>query len=300
MAVAGILLLSLTCCRPSASGRKPTGKGMPSEVAVVGDARRIVERVLTLPVEGLPQPEPQFRVTRIDRCQEAVRLFSNVVVVNVNPKAYTRTQIHCIRDRYVWPQVIIQVNTPSLQTLEGDAGRLPLLSLLLANERRRNTALLQRHHTLLAQADARHLSCSLLVPPGMTVNKRGDRFLWLSDNAAPAMGNICLYRADNRDSVMRQNLKGETDRMYMTTVWSTVHTVKGPVRRGLSLTVRRGLWQMEGDAMGGPFVQHVVTSRTGQTWVAEAFLYAPGQDKRDKMRMLEAALYTLKPVPAQH
>jgi len=55
----------------------------------------------------------------------------------------------------------------------------------------------------------------------------------------------------------------------------------------------RGLWQMVGTEMGGPFVslwRQVGDSVLGVT----AFVYAPGKSKRNLMRRLEASLYTLK------
>jgi len=56
----------------------------------------------------------------------------------------------------------------------------------------------------------------------------------------------------------------------------------------------RGLWYMENDMMGGPFVSHARVDRpNGRVVVVEAFVYAPEKKKRDMMRQLEAALYTL-------
>ena len=54
---------------------------------------------------------------------------------------------------------------------------------------------------------------------------------------------------------------------------------------------------MEGDAMGGPFVSHaVIDSVRGRTLVAETFVYAPGEKKRNIMKRMEAVLYTLSPM----
>ena len=59
--------------------------------------------------------------------------------------------------------------------------------------------------------------------------------------------------------------------------------------------ITRGLWEMEGDAMGGPFVSHsIVDSSRRRIIVAEGFVYAPGMKKRNLLRQLEASLYTLK------
>jgi hypothetical protein len=47
--------------------------------------------------------------------------------------------------------------------------------------------------------------------------------------------------------------------------------------------------------MGGPFVSHSrVDEVNGRVVVAEAFIYAPESLKRDLMRRMEAALYTLQ------
>jgi hypothetical protein len=52
---------------------------------------------------------------------------------------------------------------------------------------------------------------------------------------------------------------------------------------------------MQGDRMGGPFVSHSrVDEANGRVIVAEAFVYAPESLKRDLIRRMEAALYTLQ------
>ena len=47
--------------------------------------------------------------------------------------------------------------------------------------------------------------------------REGKDFVWISNNSPTSMTNICIYTSENRDSVMRKNIKGETDDMYMTT-----------------------------------------------------------------------------------
>ena len=112
------------------------------------------------------------------------------------------------------------------------------------------------------------------------------------------MRNIVVYRhgANSdvatftalRDSVMQSNIKGESDGMFMTTVQETVSGMKTKTCKH-DVLIFRGLWEMKGDCMGGPFVSHTVGDIT-----AEAFLFAPGKKKRNQLRQLEAALYTLK------
>ena len=95
-----------------------------------------------------------------------------------------------------------------------------------------------------------------------------------------------------RDSVMKSNIKGETNAMYMQTAALPVN-VNMLHERNKNLIIFRGLWEVKGDAMGGPFVRHVIEHK-GNTLVVEAFGFAPGKKKRNYLRQLEAALYTLK------
>ena len=56
----------------------------------------------------------------------------------------------------------------------------------------------------------------------------------------------------------------------------------------------RGLWYMENDGMGGPFVSHSrVDTTRNLVIVAEGFVFAPEKMKRGLIRRLEGSLYTL-------
>lgn len=130
------------------------------------------------------------------------------------------------------------------------------------------------------------------VPPELTTSKVGKNFLWLSNNASSGMVNFCIYSigkgkfAQERDSVMRKNILGEQKGMYMRTA-SIVSMVYGKYN---SVTIR-GLWEMQNDAMGGPFVAYWKPNGK-RIVVTEVFVYAPETKKRNLVRRLEAALYT--------
>ncbi len=55
----------------------------------------------------------------------------------------------------------------------------------------------------------------------------------------------------------------------------------------------RGIWEMEGDFLGGPFISRMILSpEQDSVFFIEAFLYAPGRDKRNTMQELEYILGT--------
>ena len=100
-----------------------------------------------------------------------------------------------------------------------------------------------------------------------------------------------------RDSIMAANLPGESPGSHMTTeTEAPIFCAETHTANGTASTMLRGLWKMEGGAMGGPFVcRAVADSAKGRTVVAEGFAYAPGKPKRSMMKQLEAALLTLQP-----
>ena len=62
--------------------------------------------------------------------------------------------------------------------------------------------------------------------------------------------------------------------------------------------VVRGLWDMRGDAMGGPFVSYLQADPAhDRLLVSEGFVFAPDKKKRPLIRQLEAALQTVDLLP---
>ena len=50
----------------------------------------------------------------------------------------------------------------------------------------------------------------------------------------------------------------------------------------------RGVWEMSRDYMGGPFVTYLILSKDQRTvYFIDAWIYAPGKEKRDYMQRLE-------------
>ena len=302
-----LLVLLATACNDADTGL-PKSTGRPSEVLLVGDVDSIVAKALTADIVALPQPEPMFDVKTNGKgsngsdAQDAInavsRMERNIVVVNIDPTLFTRTAVRYERNVFAAPQIIVYVNSPSSQALKSDIERCHIDRLLLQNELTAHAERLKRHHEKGVEDDIKRMfGCSMTIPKGMRVNVRGQQFVWISDNNPTKMSNICLYTSENRDSVMRINLKGETDSMFMTTVGGSVVTTTGTSRDNMSTTLRRGLWQMQGDAMGGPFMSRTIHMPHGKTIVAEAFVFAPGEQKRDIMRRLEASVQTLRPLP---
>lgn len=340
--VLGCLLacLLLVACTGS-DGLLPPSGGRLYEVLLVGDRGGLVRQMLETDVEGLPQSEPSFDVSAIDsvRFNASVRQARNIVIVSIDPRAYDRPHVGYEKNVWAKPQMVVRIGAPSVATLRQNAKGVgtTLRTLLNRAEANKTLALLRHKRNTQAEQMVRQMfGVSVWIPVDMVASKRGKDFIWLSDNGTAMMQNIVIYReqpsaerskrpsaADDgdvrgfvaqRDRVLGQNIKGETNSMWMTTVGPTVsrHLVfRDEKDRSLWLrhndaahvpmTIFRGLWEMRGDDMGGPFVSRRLAT-TGQggprkaekrAVVAEGFVFAPGKTKRNAIRRLETVLYTL-------
>ena len=264
-----------------------------------------------LKMEGLPQQEAVFDVSAIvsDGLTQATRYARNIVMVTTGIDSLKHATVSYQQNTYARPQLILHLRVASTSLL-----RPTLLYYVRAIERQlvlqelnNGIALLRDKHNKAAEAMVRKMfGARLWVPEDLNKWKRGQDFLWLSNDAARGMQNICIYRyAGNvltreqaiakRDSMMKLNLPGESEGSYMKTapypaVAVDNHSEKTP--DGIRPTELRGLWEMQGEAMGGPFVS-LSTCYGDSTLVVEAFVYAPETEKRRMVRRLEASLHTL-------
>lgn len=255
---------------------------------LVGDKDNIVKEALQEDVPGLPQSEPQFDVSSIgeSRFNQSVSVARNIVMVNINPQLYNSVRLRHEKDVWAEPQMVVHVNAPSARMLRDSIRRIAptLLSLLNRSEMNKSITMLRQKRNIKAEKLVKKMfGIEMWVPVDMTSSKQGKDFLWLSNNSPTVMKNIVVYKGS--DSILQANVKGETDSMHFQNVVPTVSTST----EFKNIVVSRGLWEMTGDDMGGPFV-----SRSTAVVNAEAFVFAPGKKKRNAIKQLEAALYTIR------
>lgn len=309
MRTAVLLILSalLACaCNGDGEALQPRSSSRPYEVLTVDDRDSIIYKVLDKDADGLPQSEPSFDISTTTgaRMDNTARLARAIVKLTVDERQFTKTRIRYERNVHARPQIIVYITTPSVSELEKamekDAPKLR--NLLTSFEMAAEDAVLTKRNNPKAREKIRRMfGVDMLIPSDMQSEKVGKDFIWLSDNAKSGMKSICVYSSGSadairvRDSVMRRNIPGERDGMYMKTVEGSVtyQQIAGKYRKQGKTLIARGLWEMENDAMGGPFVLHV--TRRGNRYIyTEGFVYAPETTKRNRIRQTEAALYTMK------
>ena len=292
-----VVLVLASCKKGQKNLFTPTSSGRPYEVLVVVNkavwdrpAGRALFDVLDTNVPGLPQAERSFRISNIapEHFDRVMRIFRNIIVVDIQD-IYTQPKIKFSRDVYAAPQMIMTIQAPDEKEFADfvEKNKQVIIDFFVKSEINRQINLLkEKHNDAISAKVGSMFDCDVWIPQELSNYKVGKDFLWASTNRASADMNFVIYSYPYTDR--------NTFTMYMATD-SMFVDVKNIMVKGEYAQEARGLWEMEGDMMGGPFVSHARVDRAnGRVIVAEAFIYSPDKMKRNLMRQMEASLYTLR------
>lgn len=297
----------------------PRASGRPYEVMVVmndweweAKQGRALFAVLDTDIPGLPQPERSFHISQVDpkRFDSILNIFRNIILVDINKQLYTKTSMKFTRDKYAMEQIVLTIQSPSADDFADfcfDHGQ-DIIDFLTKMEMNRLVKELKGKYSKKTAELAKEIfDCEFHAPEEIKSYKKGENFFWTSSNGSSGMVNICMYSYPyegpqtfnkqyvlaKRDSVMAVNIPGTLPTMHMAT--DTLCTTVKPIMVHNQYALEaRGLWYMENDGMGGPFVSHSRVDTTRNiVIVVEGFVFAPEKMKRGLMRRLEGSLYTL-------
>jgi hypothetical protein len=231
--------------------------------------------------------------------------------VQVDEKRFTQPKMSAAKDVYAAPQAILTIQAPTEASLGGfiTENTNKIIDYFTTQEMNRQMQVLETNHSEFISNKVKEMfDCDVWVSGELSSFKEGEDFYWFGTNTATRDRNFVIYSypytaydtftkeyfTHKRDSVMRVNIPGAREGMYMET--DTLMTkVKGLNVQGQYALEARGLWRVKADMMGGPFVSHArVDTVNNRVVVAEVFVYSPDTRKRDLIRQMEASLYTLR------
>ena len=325
-----LLLFLASCSTGGRNGKLPKSTGMPYEVVLEGDTDSIVTKMLTEDVTGLPQPEPLCRLIQVKKGKTRGNylLVRTRIVVNIGERDsesrdFSVTLHH---DENAAPQNIIRITARSAQQLRERLNGEKLRQIVDEVELKHLADIISgnpsKQNKEMQDEIKKMFGIDMKIPAAMNASKKAKDFIWISNNASSGMQNLLVFKVKSEerragkgkvkseerrmknsnafhvndkaliDSILRTNMPGETDSMYM-------------VIPHLS---ERGLWEMKGDAMGGPYIMHRIhrlqsqsakqsqAAKQGQGYnlYIIAFVYAPEMKKKILIKQLEAAISTIK------
>jgi len=313
-----VVILS-ACYRKDKS--KPSSSGKTCEILVVannaiykGSIEDTLKAFFMQYQEGLNQPEPLFTLPNIPVSSfENTGMFQahrNVVLIEINDTFKNTFEIY--KDLYANPQLIFSFKNNSKDDFIKLFNDKKLLIFNAFNDLERtriNAAFKAVEQVNVKEEIMKLLGFYLVVPEGFSVAKKTSDFMWIRKEAKDFSQGIIIsvspYKnvmdldveriIEKRDSTTKKHIPGPTDGSYMTSEKEFKPFSKEINFNGLYAVEIRGLWKVEGDFMGGPFVNYTfVDEKNNRVIMLDGYLYSPRKPKRDLLKQLESILYTFK------
>ena len=239
-----------------------------------------------------------------------MNLFRNIIVFKIDDD-FRQGKIKFERNVFAYPQAIVTIHAPNTRVASSyiTENTTSIIDFFYNEELNRQVESLNfSYNPIFSDSLKKVLGCDMLIPPDIAKMKIGKDFIWASNDGLQTVQNIVVYAYPYstqkvfdkhsfialRDTFMGRNIPGYNPGSVMQTNPECVD-VRNYTQNGHFIQEARGLWEMSGDAMGGPFVsQSRVDSVNNRVIVTEAFVYAPSKMKRSMIRRLEASLYTLR------
>ncbi len=298
----------------------PNVSGKANEVVIVigkGDweteAGAALRAALAADEPFLPQKEPMFTLVNIPESAFS-RIFQthrNIIVVSILPN---QEEPKIIFQENVWaaPQIVATISASKAsdvaKIVQQQQDRLS--GAILMAERNRNIQNAKRYEeSSLRAVITSEFGGSPYFPKGYSIKKKTEDFIWISYETTYTNQGVFVYRFPYKDStdfylenliarrneVLFRNVPGQIEKSYMTTNLEIEPSLRWVRYNKRDFAELRGLWEVQNDFMGGPFISHFFMDKENRNVIAiEAFVYAPRYDKRNYLRQVESLIYSFE------
>ncbi len=299
----------------------PTISGKAGEIVVVinkgqweSDPGIALRSLLGQDEPFLPQREPMFTLINVPESAftNIFKTHRNIIIVNISPEVKEPKIVYQIN---VWaaPQIVVTISAPNTQDAANEINKQQgkLLSSLEQAERNRNIQNARKYEEKgLRDLVTDMFGGSPYFPKGYSLRKKTDNFVWISYETTYTNQGILVYKYPFRDSsqfaldsiiftsnkFMKEYVPGPGVNTYMiTSLINITPALKWIKFQNKQFAEVKGLWEVQNDYMGGPFVDHVFLDKEKKNIIIlEAFVYAPRYPKRNYMRQVESLLYSFE------
>jgi hypothetical protein len=264
----------------------------------------------------LPQSEPLFEMAHFTMSifsnTEMFQTHHNVFILNIDDQL-KKPWLDIRKDEWASPQTVIQLSAPSEEDLIKlfEESKQSILNILMKSERERliNTFNKFRDADVIEEIK-KNYQLSLELPSGFYIAKKFSDFVWIRKETPKISQGIMIYMYDFvdtvafdvsriiafRNSMTEEYIPGPSEGSFMTVSQDYLPVISKRIDfNGLFAVETRGLWKLENDFMGGPFVNYtLVDTKRNKVITLDGYVYAPNAPKRDLMIQMEAIIYSLK------
>jgi hypothetical protein len=295
-----------------------TGKAGELVIVISPDAwnaspGNIVKNVLGKDHVSLPQDEPIFDLINIphEAFGDIFKTSRNLLLTNIS-KGVKESGIRMKRNVHAYTQAVVYVDatdyTEFVELFEKNAERITAFFLL--QERDRLMLNYSNYHVKAVRAETENaFGLTINVPPGFSVAEKENDFMWIKYETPEISQGIFIYTypyehentftpdflVAKRNVFLRKHVPGPAVGSYMSTEMDLPVVFNHFTKNGNYAAEMRGLWRVENDFMGGPFISHTILDMLDNRVVTiDAYVYAPSKDKRNLLRQLEAMIHSAK------
>ncbi|MCB0395980.1 MAG: DUF4837 family protein [Flavobacteriales bacterium] len=311
--ILAVILLLHQGCQREEGALLPPYTGRPGELLAVisnelfmGSSGEQLKEIFKRPMEGLPQPEPEFSLNTLppESFKSTIRNTLNILVVQLDTAQ--KPGIYFKKSVWAKDQVVASVvgrNDKETAALLADHAN-ELRYFFQKNDRERLVNSLDLNGKLIRWLKSEH-GIFMKVPFDYYLAVDTPGFIWMRrETRETSSGLVIMTRpyADTSDfsvestraalnKMLQKYIPGPAEGSYMKLVED--YPIEGVRIHADSLysTELRGLWELENDYMGGPFVCQTRLYPDGDRLVTVmGFVYAPKFKKRDYIINLESIL----------
>ncbi len=315
-----ISVLSFNSCT-SDQATKASATGSPNEIIVVAEDNlwktSLGDSIMGYfgsTRTGLPQDEPLFKVVQI-RLSEFNRLFEthrNVLAITID-SSLTESNTEMVQNVWSAPQRVVKIAAPGIEELKRafNEKKRDIFNLYENAEIQRQQALYAKTLNIKAgETVIGKFNLKMAIPADYYVAVDKDNFLWLRKEANIISQGILIYAYPYTDTASfnprkilsvrnqftRLYVPGPTDSSFMIVADNYVTPVTRILTLKEELAVEiRGLWEVEKDFMGGPFINYTLVDQKNNMVIAlDGYVYAPNKNKADLLRQVQAILLSFE------
>jgi len=320
----GILLFPVLCliavsCKNTGQGITKSITGKQGELVIVisknaweSTPGELLRKTLAQPQLSLPQEEPIFNLVDIphDAFTNIFKSTRNIITTHISPTV-EKPGVVFQNDVWAYPQATVEINARNaveFDSLFNKNSDKIIGYFLKAEQNRLKSGYLKTHEKKLLQTLETKFQARVYCPPGFNTATEKENFLWARYDTPEITQGVFFYTipytSDSiftpnyllnfRDSLLKAYVPGPAKGSYMSTERKIEPVVNTFEHNGNYAVEMRGLWRLENDFMGGPYILLAELDASRQrVFICDGFVYAPQKNKRNYLRQVEAMIYTL-------
>ena len=262
---------------------------------------------------GLPQSEPLLDLINVPHAgfQRIFRSTRNIIQTTISSTVDT-VGVTMKDDVWAYPQATVKIKAKNAQQFVDifNENSDKILSYFLSAEKERLTMNYKKYYEkVVYNALNDDYGLTMNVPPGFAITRRKKDCIWFKYETPEISQGIVLYTLPytsdstftvdylvaKNDSVLEINVPGPTAGSYMSTEKRLDQVFNITEHNKNYAAEMRGLWRLENDFMGGPYISLAELDASNQrVVVAFGYVYAPSKEKRNLLQQVEAMIYSLK------